>query len=86
MLVGAAFSASGSEEADRSGRRAAAFQADWTAVSRRAGLAQGFHGRGEGAARAVPLRWPGMPEEQQQPLSQQLAELGAQLDWVREYL
>jgi len=27
-----------------------------------------------------------MAEEQQQPLSEQLKEIGAQLDWVRDYL
>jgi hypothetical protein len=27
-----------------------------------------------------------MAEEQQQPLAQQLEEIGAQLDWVRDYL
>jgi hypothetical protein len=27
-----------------------------------------------------------MAEEQQQPLAQQLGEIGAQLDWVRDYL
>jgi hypothetical protein len=27
-----------------------------------------------------------MAEEQQQPLSQQLEEIGVQLDWVRDYL
>jgi hypothetical protein len=28
----------------------------------------------------------GMAEEQQQPLAQQLGEIGVQLDWVRDYL
>jgi hypothetical protein len=27
-----------------------------------------------------------MAEEQQQPLAQQLEEIGVQLDWVRDYL
>jgi hypothetical protein len=29
---------------------------------------------------------PAVTEEQQKPLAEQLDELGAQLDWVREYL
>jgi valyl-tRNA synthetase len=29
---------------------------------------------------------PPVTEEQQKPLAEQLDELGAQLDWVREYL